>query len=556
MDSGIPVELVGSFGELYPGYIVGFRAPDSFKFRFVGEDSPGLPAEINASPCRLRKPPRGNVHTISASIVSVGLEVEVLAGKPVNDDGFNHLFYQTGELPPSWWPAHVVKQRGDFVVVEFDIRESHEHPPVFPQPLLDGVAENNQIRPKSSQKQLTESDFFYHVLDIPKELVGLFIDPSNVQHIVRACGQPMLICQVSTYMNLPKELGNVDLSDESKSKFLITCTSPETITKAKTLGHDVIRMLRQKYSILNQINEISRRIKGTQPCKASFPFICVITSKLFDSLICEEFSVEPDLVGQSIGASGANIRQARKVDGVVSVVLNPDTCTFRVSGKTREAVENARKMLEYATEVMQVPRQYVARIIGQKNRQIQALVDLVGLAKIRVQAADEATVPNCVPFAFTGTRSAINDAKLLINFNIENLKEIDQLQASVAPHGRNGGGHQHKKRDASSKSTSDCIKGERRFRVQQTDNGQATDSGMTTATTFNGDTAKGSRGGRTTDTAAEQSDPPPHRHPPRPSNPPRKNKQQARVAAVVGGAVLPSFPGQNSLPPPAPKPGM
>lgn len=97
---------------------------------------------------------------------------------------------------------------------------------------------------------------------------------------------------------------------------------------------------------------------------------------------------------------------------------------------------------------MQVPQEYVSRIIGQKNRHIQSLVDRVGLAKIRVQSAEEATVPNCVPFAFTGTRSAINDARLLINFNIESLKEIDRLQEMVSFHHHNrfadGGGNHYR----------------------------------------------------------------------------------------------------------------
>ena len=109
-------------------------------------------------------------------------------------------------------------------------------------------------------------------------------------------------------------------------------------------------------------------------------------------------------------------------------------------------MENAKKLLEYATEAMHVPQQYVSRIIGQKNHQIQALVDQVGLARIRVQAADEATIPNCVPFSFTGTRSAINDAKIIINFITDNLKEIDQLQSRIAP---NGEANRYRRRDHS-----------------------------------------------------------------------------------------------------------
>ncbi|KAL5111482.1 Synaptic functional regulator FMR1 [Taenia crassiceps] len=300
-------------------------------------------------------------------------------------------------------------------------------------------------------------------------------------------------------------------------------------------------MLRQKYSILHQISELSRRLKEVNSVKS-------------DEFICAEFSVEKDLVGHSIGAGGANIRRARSVDGIVSVILNPDTCTFKVTGKTKEAVENAKKLLEYATEAMQVPQQYVGRIVGQKNHQIQALVDRVGLARIRVQAANEVTVPNCVPFAFTGTRSAINDAKILINFITDNLREIDQLQAKITPHEynhfNNGENSRYKRRDPSSKSES--AKGERNFRFHQMDNGQATDNGLTTATTFNGDAGGRFRGGRVTDMGTEHSDSASFRNS-RPSNN-RRRKNQLQPSRGGGGGGKPSSPPrQKSLPPPAPR---
>ena len=69
------------------------------------------------------------------------------------------------------------------------------------------------------------------------------------------------------------------------------------------------------------------------------------------------------------GAHGANIQQARKIDGIINVELIEDSCTFKVVfnqiyikyyplmkvvGETKEAVAKARLMLEYSEAANQV----------------------------------------------------------------------------------------------------------------------------------------------------------------------------------------------------------
>ncbi|CAI4231004.1 unnamed protein product [Auanema sp. JU1783] len=297
-----------------------------------------------------------------------------------------------------WQKARVREVKGGFVLID----------------VIDGPSKSDAVSLddcRGSRTSYVKVDLTKCKTDsipVPEDLDAYFSNPDGPEHFAA-------------------KVNDIHVKYNKNKRTLTVTTFVEKALRRAVLVSDMyFKDARVRLTLKQKAEEAQRMLQST-----------TITN---DVKFIEEFQVPAELMGLAIGSQGSNITTARKIEGVVDIQLNEPhietmPSVFKVYAETAEAAAAARNLLEYCVDTILVDRDMVGKVIGKSGKTVQSIVDKSGVVRVQISGGDETPGQeekvDPVPFTFTGTREAIDNAMFLVDFHIRHLRDVECLRNDV-----------------------------------------------------------------------------------------------------------------------------